>query len=150
MKADGEISAYKVALCSTGFAADAYDLFIVNLVEAFLTEEFPKHSSLDIMLLSSSMLWASLVGQLTFGILADRFGRKALYVTTVALIAAGSLLSSLYFPGMGIGPFVWVPLFRAVMGIGIGGEYPLSASVASESVGPKTAGKLLAIVFSFQ
>uniref|UniRef100_A0A0G4H4L2 Major facilitator superfamily (MFS) profile domain-containing protein n=1 Tax=Chromera velia CCMP2878 TaxID=1169474 RepID=A0A0G4H4L2_9ALVE len=146
----GHISFSKVAVSGLGFLADAYDLFVVNLVMEFIAEEYGDGSSAERQLMSSSILWASIFGQLSFGYLADVFGRKVMFVTTVMLITIGALLSAFYFDQIGISVYVWVPAFRVVMGIGIGGEYPLSASVSSECVGPSKKGRMLSLVFSAQ
>jgi len=42
-------------------------------------------------------------------------------------------------------------LFRTVLGFGIGGEYPLSATLAAEGAkDPATRGRTMAIVFAMQ
>lgn len=45
---------------------------------------------------------------------------------------------------------VWIFCFRLVMGVGIGGDYPMSASIVSERSHLHTRGRLLAWIFSNQ
>lgn len=41
-------------------------------------------------------------------------------------------------------------MWRFILGVGIGGEYPLSATISSESSTTKTRGRQTAAVFSMQ
>jgi PHS family inorganic phosphate transporter-like MFS transporter len=40
--------------------------------------------------------------------------------------------------------------WRLILGIGIGGDYPLSAVISSEFAAAKTRGRLMTAVFAFQ
>jgi MFS transporter, PHS family, inorganic phosphate transporter len=72
------------------------------------------------------------VGQLGFGFLGDQFGRKFVYgkeliVIIVATIVTISVPS--YFSGNQV--LLWIFICRIFLGIGIGGDYPMSATVVS-------------------
>ena len=41
-------------------------------------------------------------------------------------------------------------VWRFIMGVGIGGDYPLSAVISSEFAATKTRGRLMTAVFAFQ
>jgi PHS family inorganic phosphate transporter-like MFS transporter len=74
----------------------------------------------------------TVIGQFGFGILADIVGRKKMYGLELILIIVATLAQSLSSssPGMNI---VGVLIFwRVLMGIGIGGDYPLSSIITSE------------------
>ena len=45
---------------------------------------------------------------------------------------------------------LWLAIWRIILGIGIGGDYPMSASVASERANLRRRGTLLAYIFANQ
>ena len=115
-------------------------------------------SSVPQIVLSGGVLKASanlgcIVGQLMFGIFGDVFGRKAVYgkELMVTIVATILLISS---PNVGTisgeSVFTWITCWRVLMGIGIGGDYPMSASVVSDRANLKRRGTLLAFIFAMQ
>ena len=77
-------------------------------------------------------------GQLTFGYLADRYGRRKLYgleliVVIVATIGVAQASSGFTANGQPSMIFLgWIIFWRLLVGIGIGAEYPLSAVITAE------------------
>ncbi len=126
-----------------GFFTDAYDLFIIGVVLAILTPLWHL-SALQISLLGSTSLIAAAVGSLMFGRLADYIGRHAIYGYTLLVLAAGAIASA-FSPSI-----IWLLAFRFILGLGIGGDYPLSATLMSEYANRKDRGKLITMVFSMQ
>jgi PHS family inorganic phosphate transporter-like MFS transporter len=64
--------------------------------------------------------------------MADWLGRKKMYGVELIIILAATLAQSLSAPSTALS-FVGVMVFwRLTMGIGIGGDYPLSAVITSE------------------
>ena len=45
---------------------------------------------------------------------------------------------------------MWLLIFRFILGLGIGGDYPLSATLMSEYANRRDRGKLITMVFSMQ
>src|SRR5260370_14737953 len=45
---------------------------------------------------------------------------------------------------------IWLLIFRFILGLGIGGDYPLSATLMSEYANRRDRGKLITMVFSMQ
>jgi PHS family inorganic phosphate transporter-like MFS transporter len=95
-------------------------------------------------LLGSAALWATIAGQLLFGFLGDRLGRKYLYGVEAAILVAGALLSAIA-PNL-----LWLIAARTFLGFGIGGDYPISATIMSEYSNVRDRGKLVALVFANQ
>jgi len=60
---------------------------------------------------------------IVFGRVADRLGRRKIYGFEVLVLAAGALASA-SAPGIW-----WLIGFRAILGFGIGGDYPVSATL---------------------
>ncbi len=126
-----------------GFFTDAYDLFIIGVVMAILKDEWHL-TPLYVGLVTSTALLASAVGALLFGRVADMLGRKRIYGYECLVLAIGAIASALS-PNI-----LWLIFFRAILGIGIGGDYPVSATIMSEYAGKRTRGMLVTLVFSMQ
>ncbi len=126
-----------------GFFTDAYDLFIIGTVTAILTPLWHLSTG-QLAILNSTSLAAAAVGALVFGRLMDRLGRKTMYGIEVILLAIGALLSA-FAPSFG-----WLVLFRVMVGLGVGGDYPTSSVIMSEYANRKNRGMLVTMVFSMQ
>ena len=126
-----------------GFFTDAYDLFIIGVVLAILTPLWHLNA-LEISLLGSTSLIAAALGSIIFGRLADYVGRRSIYGFTLIVLAAGAIVSALA-PSI-----IWLLIFRFILGLGIGGDYPLSATLMSEYANRRDRGKLITMVFSMQ
>jgi MFS family permease len=76
------------------------------------------------------------VGALVFGQLTDRFGRKRLFMLTLALYLLGTLLTAASFaPG-------WFFAVRFITGMGIGGEYSAINSAIDELIPANHRGRV--------
>ncbi|KAI3891323.1 hypothetical protein MKW92_038348, partial [Papaver armeniacum] len=92
-------------------------------------------------------LVGTLVGQLFFGWLGDKMGRKRVYGMTLMIMVIFSICSGLSFgkePRLVIATLCFC---RFWLGFGIGGDYPLSATIMSEYANKKTRGAFIAAVF---
>ncbi|KAI3973064.1 hypothetical protein MKX01_019722, partial [Papaver californicum] len=72
------------------------------------------------------------------------------YGMTLGIVVVASIASGLSFghtPGTVMGTLCF---FRFWLGFGIGGNYPLSATIMSEYYNKKTRGAFIAVVFSMQ
>ncbi len=130
-----------------GFFTDAYDLFIIGAItDIFAHYKIPGFALNNVVegLLTSSALITAIFGQLVFGFLADKLGRKAVYGVEASILSLGAFLSALS-PNI-----YWLIAFRSLMGFGIGGDYPVSATIMSEYANVKDRGKLIALVFANQ
>src|SRR5579875_2506939 len=105
-----------------GFFTDAYDLFIIGVVLAIQTPLWHL-GNFEISLVGSTSLIAAALGSMIFGRLADFVGRRSIYGFTLLVLAAGALASALA-PNV-----IWLIIFRFILGLGIGGDYPLSATL---------------------
>jgi MFS family permease len=126
-----------------GFFTDAYDLFIIGVAMALIKEHWHV-SSVAEGLVTSTALLASAVGALLFGRVADMLGRKRIYGFEVLVLAAGAIASA-FSPNIG-----WLIFFRVILGLGIGGDYPVSSTIMSEYASKKTRGMMVTLVFTMQ
>ncbi|CAE7566787.1 PHT1-7 [Symbiodinium pilosum] len=74
----------------------------------------------------------SVVGMLTMGYLGDVLGIRPALIITNGLAAFGALASSLFSWGTPETIWTMIAISRLIMGIGVGGNYPLSAAKAAE------------------
>jgi len=75
------------------------------------------------------------VGALLFGQLTDRFGRKRLFMVTLAIYLVGTVATALtFFPG-------WFFVCRFITGMGIGGEYSAINSAIDELIPARQRGR---------
>lgn len=126
-----------------GFFTDAYDLFIIG-VALTLLKPIWHLSAFEVSVLGSSSLLAAAVGAVIFGRVADVLGRKRIYGLEVLVLAIGAIASA-FAPS-----FWWLVVFRFILGVGIGGDYPVSATIMSEYAGRKVRGLLISLVFAMQ
>src|SRR3954470_5890377 len=75
-------------------------------------------------------------GALFWGRLTDRFGRKKLFMITLAVYLAATALTSVAFESW------WFFLFRFLTGFGIGGEYAAINSAIDELIPARHRGRI--------
>jgi MFS transporter, PHS family, inorganic phosphate transporter len=126
-----------------GFFTDAYDLFVIGIVVSLLTTEWHLSTG-QVSWLNSATLLASAVGAIIFGRVADILGRKRIYGYEVLILAIGALASA-FAPN-----YAFLLICRIVLGIGIGGDYPVSATIMSEYAGRQSRGRMVGLVFAMQ
>jgi len=126
-----------------GFFTSAYDLFIIGTALTLIKSEW-NLSGTQIGLIGSISLIATFVGAFIFGKLADILGRKSIYGLEASLMVLGAILSA-FSPNV-----TWLLVSRVILGLGIGGDYPLSAVIMSEYANAKSRGRMVSLVFSAQ
>ncbi|EPS68481.1 phospate transpoter, partial [Genlisea aurea] len=148
-----------IAIAGMGFFTDAYDLFSISLVTRLLGRIYytdstsPKPGTLPpyvSSVVNGIALVGTLAGQLFFGWLGDKLGRKSVYGATLLLMFVASLASGLSFGASRGGVIATLCFFRFWLGFGIGGDYPLSATIMSEYANKRTRGAFIAAVFAMQ
>lgn len=148
-----------IIIAGMGFFTDAYDLFCISLVTKLLgriyyhEEGSPKPGSLPPNVsaaVNGVAFCGTLSGQLFFGWLGDKLGRKKVYGMTLMLMVIASIASGLSFGHEPNSVMATLCFFRFWLGFGIGGDYPLSATIMSEYANKKTRGAFIAAVFAMQ
>jgi PHS family inorganic phosphate transporter-like MFS transporter len=132
-----------VWISGMGFFTDAYDLFVIGVALKLITSEWHL-DPLQIAVAGATALVSAALGSAIFGRIADVFGRKYIYGFEVLVLGAGAIASA-------FSPNVWWLIgFRFVLGLGIGGDYPVSATIASEFAGSAVRGRMVSSVFGMQ
>jgi MFS transporter, PHS family, inorganic phosphate transporter len=138
-------------LSGVGFMADTYDLFVINIAFNIMSDKYDA-TTWDETLVKLSALVGSVFGQLIFGYYADIIGRKRIFIMTCLMTIIGSIASACITDTGAWGIYGWLIFFRFILGFGIGGEYPLSATITAEKINEDRETKItnLATVFSMQ
>src|SRR5436190_9568717 len=88
----------------------------------------------------SAYIVGACLGALYFGRLADRIGRKRLFMLTLAIFLAGSVLTAFSMN------FVWFLACRFITGSGVGGEYSAIHSAVDELIPSRVRGAVDLII----
>ena len=116
---------------------------MIGVVASILATQWNITSSQKSLLSSLGLLTAA-AGAVFFGRIADRLGRKKIYGYEVLVLAVGAI-SSAFSPG------IWCLIaFRAILGFGIGGDYPVSATIMSEYASKRNRGRMVSLMFAMQ
>src|SRR6201993_3804929 len=115
-----------------GWTLDAFDFTIFLLIMVPIAESF--HVPLiEVTAVFTITLWLRLVGAVGSGWLADRVGRKTPLMISILWYSICNLLA-------GLAPsFTFLFLFRALLGIGMGAEWPAGGARPPETMaaGPR-------------
>lgn len=129
-----------VAVAGIGFFTDSYDIFAINLAVQMLgltfwldnpskPGEIPANVQTAIKAATSG---GAVLGQIGFGYLADLLGRRRMYGIELVTIIASTLAQSLSSPSSSLSMAGLLIFWRIIMGVGIGGDYPMSSVITSE------------------
>ncbi|MEJ8633704.1 MULTISPECIES: MFS transporter [Streptomyces] len=124
-----------------GYALDSYDYFTLPLSMVAISAYFALDNG-QTGLLTTVTLVVSAVGGALAGILADRIGRvKALMITVITY--------AVFTVACGFAPnYETLMVFRALQGLGFGGEWAVGAILVAEYAAPKHRGRTLGAVQS--
>jgi MFS family permease len=109
---------------------------VANVAPTLQSPEALGLSATAIGVANSAYLVGQVIGALVFGHFTDRFGRKRLFLVTLAIYLASTAAS-------GLAPnFVVFAAFRMLAGSGIGGEYSAINSAIDELVPARLRGTI--------
>jgi PHS family inorganic phosphate transporter-like MFS transporter len=148
-----------IIISGMGFFTDAYDLFCITTVTKLLGRLYyydpstgkpgslPPNVSAAV---NGVALCGTFAGQLFFGWLGDKLGRKKVYGMTLMTMVISAIASGLSFGHTAKSVMTTLCFFRFWLGFGVGGDYPLSATIMSEYANKRTRGAFVAAVFAMQ
>jgi MFS family permease len=117
-----------------GWTFDFYDLVLLGFVKGPVARDLHLSASEQAWLLGVA-LGASGLGGILAGALADRVGKKTMLSWTILAYSAGSLVCGL---APGVVSFV---AGRAIVGLGVGGEWAIGHGMLAESVDRTRRGR---------
>lgn len=133
-------------VAATGFFTGSYCLFVTNTVMSSIVfvyfsgsggdESEGRHFKFWVNIIT---LLGAIIGQILFGVLADKLGRARFYGYELAIILVSTIgVSSTAYGiksqrfGSSMSVEGWFYFWRLMMGIGIGAEYPLTSVLTAE------------------
>ena len=140
-----------VVVAGTGFFTDAYDLFSANFITQMIGLAYYPNGTITTTAdtaIKLSTTAGAVVGQVLFGWLADKLGRKRMYGIELMIILLGTVGQALSGQGSSVPILLPIIFWRVTMGIGVGGDYPLSSIITSEFASVKWRGALMNSVFA--
>jgi MFS transporter, putative metabolite:H+ symporter len=131
-----------LGVAGLGWMFDALDVGILSFIIAALKTDWS--------LTTEQMAWIGsinsigmAVGALFFGIMADKIGRKNVFIITLLLFSIGSGVSAF---ATTLSMFL---VLRFFIGMGLGGELPVASTLVSESVPAEERGRVVVLLESF-
>jgi len=122
-----------------GWTLDSFDFTIFLLIMVPIAQEFNVPLT-EVTAVFAVTLWLRLVGATASGWLADRVGRKTPLMISILWFSVCNFIA-------GFSPtFGFLFLFRALLGIGMGAEWPAGASLAMESWPARSRGLMSSIL----
>lgn len=116
-----------------GWLLDAFDFTIFLLIMVPISKYFDV-ALVDVLVVFTVTLWLRLIGATASGWLADRVGRKIPLMISILWYSVANFIA-------GFAPTFWfLFLFRALLGIGMGAEWPAGAALAMESWPARSRG----------
>src|SRR5437899_2481547 len=113
--------------CFLGWALDAFDFFLLTFVIVPMAGDFGT-SIAELSYAITLTLAMRPLGAFIFGLLGDRFGRRLPLMIDIVFYSLMELLTA-FSPN-----YTVLLIFRALYGIGMGGEWGLGASLTMESL----------------
>ncbi len=130
-----------LAAAKMGWMLDAMD-FLLYVMAIGQLQAYFGFDSATAGLLGTITLVVSALGGLLFGVLADRMGRARALMGTIMIFSAASLGAATSQT------LLQLVLWRALLGIGMGGEWASGAVLVSESWPPEHRTKAVSIMQS--
>ena len=130
------------AALGIGWLLDAFEVTIVNNVISALRDLW-RLSNLEASWILSIWFVGIMFGAYVFGYLADRFGRRRLFLLTLLIYGVFTFLTAFAW---GYGSFM---LLRAFTAVGVGAEYAAINAAISEFIPARHRGKTNATVMNF-
>ncbi len=131
-----------VVASGLGWMFDAFDSGLVAFVLPVLVKEWGL-SPAQVGQVASIGLVGMFAGAVLVGSLADRFGRRTLFQTTLAIFSVATGLCGLAWG------FVSLLVMRFLVGFGLGGELPVASTLVTEFSPRAHRGKLVVVLESF-
>jgi len=119
--------------CFLGWSLDAFDFFLLTFVIVPMAGDFGT-SVAELTYAITLTLAMRPLGAFIFGLLGDRFGRRIPLMINIVFYSLMELLTA-FSPN-----YTWLLIFRALYGIGMGGEWGLGASLVMETLPTASRG----------
>jgi MFS family permease len=131
-----------VVALGVAWILDGLEITVASAAAAQLTsEDTLALATWQVTLMATVYLAGEVVGALFFGSLADRLGRRKLFIITLAVYLIGSGLTAFTLSN-GAGSLIFLYATRFIAGMGIGGEYAAINSAIDELIPARFRGRV--------
>nr|WP_085961788.1 MFS transporter [Crocosphaera chwakensis] len=124
-------------------ALDGFDFFVIGIALPFLKQDF-QLTSLETGAVAVAAIAGALLGSLTLGPLTDKIGRQKMLVVDLAIFILASAGTALSWNAWSL------IIFRFMVGVGIGADYPISVAYITENMPSRLRGRMVIGAFTFQ
>jgi MFS family permease len=124
-----------------GYMLDAMDVMLYAFVLGQVQREMHLSAAMSGAMMSATLV-AAAAGGIGFGWIADRFGRTRALTSSILIYSVATAACGLTHTALEL------VLCRAVLGLGMGGEWAAGAALVAETWPTKHRGKALALVQS--
>jgi putative MFS transporter len=124
------------------WASDAMEIIAIGFVLPSIVATFAVGPA-EAGLVGSLFFTGMMLGAWGFGVLADRLGRRTVFLLTIAMNALFALLSA-FAPSFGV-----LLLWRFLTGAAVGGTLPVDYSLTAEYLPRRQRGRFLVYLESF-
>lgn len=131
-----------LTVAGLGWLFDAMDVGLLSFVLVALAKDW-QLSAQTVAWIGSVNSIGMAIGAFLFGLMADRYGRRFVFIFTLLLFSIASGLTAF---STGLGLFL---ILRFFIGMGLGGELPVASTLVSESVEPQERGRIVVLLESF-
>ena len=122
-----------------GWTLDAFDFTVFLFLLVPIAKAFNADLTL-VVLVGSLTMWMRFVGAIAAGWMSDRMGRRAPLMISILWYSACNFIA-------GFSPtFLFLLVFRTLLGIGMGAEWPAGAALATESWPIRSRGLMSAVL----
>ncbi|MEA2791770.1 MAG: transporter, family, lactate transporter [Acetobacteraceae bacterium] len=122
-----------------GWTLDAFDFTVFLFLLVPIAKEFNADLTL-VVLVGSLTMWMRFAGAVAAGWMSDRMGRRAPLMISILWYSACNFIA-------GFSPtFLFLLVFRTLLGIGMGAEWPAGAALATESWPARSRGLMSAVL----
>ncbi|WP_322048124.1 MFS transporter [Paraburkholderia sp. J67] len=129
-----------LVLIGVGSMLEFWDAYLIGFIMAFLVKPWGMtYGMMGAVLLASGA--GAIVGGVVWGMIADRFGRKPVFVASLLLLAAMSL-GLAFTPA---GGWIYMAVLRTVIGFCTGG-YFIQIALVNEFIPPRRRAVLTGVV----
>lgn len=131
-----------LGISGIGWMFDAMDVILISFLLVPIGREFALDATRTGLVASAGFV-GMFLGAAISGRLADRYGRRIVFSSTLVIFSIGAVLSA-------IAPtFETLLLARVVAGLGLGGELPVAATLVSEFSPRAQRGRMIVLLESF-
>ena len=125
-----------------GWMFDAMDTGLISFILAKMAEDWAMTPTEKGWVVSIGFVGMA-IGAVASGALADRFGRKTIFASTLVIYSLATAACA-FAPNL-----TWLLVFRFIVGLGLGGQLPVAVTLVSEYIPAHVRGRFIVMLESF-